>query len=194
MDYVREQVADPKLSAVRQRVRWWSAIALLRCLASSPAAAEQTLLNRSAVAAADDETDEVDAYAEPRVLDTDLDDTLEAEDVTVGADTGDTDTPDTTSRQAPARVGVCRGSTEGPAVRREAQAAHPAGQGTARRGLSPDRLLPLHPHRRLSRRTPAISPVEGQRPARSTPSPERSPRRNAKPASMPSAPTTAPAC
>ena len=39
MDYVREQVADPKLSAVRQRVRWWSAIALLRCLASSPAAA-----------------------------------------------------------------------------------------------------------------------------------------------------------
>jgi superfamily II DNA or RNA helicase len=98
MDYVREQVADPKLSAVRQRVRWWSAIALLRCLASSPAAAEQTLLNRSAVAAADDET-EVDAYAEPRVLDTDLDDTLEAEDVTVGADTGDNDEPDTKARK-----------------------------------------------------------------------------------------------
>ncbi len=98
MDYVREQVADPKLSAVRQRVRWWSAIALLRCLASSPAAAEQTLLNRSAVAAADDET-EVDAYAQPRVLDTDLDDTLEAEDVTVGADTGDNDEPDTKARK-----------------------------------------------------------------------------------------------
>ncbi|MDD4867711.1 MAG: DEAD/DEAH box helicase, partial [Mycobacterium sp.] len=57
MDYVREQVADPKLSAVRQRVRWWSAIALLRCLASSPAAAEQTLLNRSAVAAAEHEAE-----------------------------------------------------------------------------------------------------------------------------------------
>ncbi|OOK66829.1 helicase domain protein [Mycobacterium kansasii] len=64
MDYVREQVADPKLSAVRQRVRWWSAIALLRCLASSPAAAEQTLLNRSAVAAVENQ-DEVDAFAEP---------------------------------------------------------------------------------------------------------------------------------
>ncbi|MCH9733547.1 MAG: DEAD/DEAH box helicase [Actinomycetia bacterium] len=98
MDYVREQVTDPKLSAVRQRVRWWSAIALLRCLASSPAAAEQTLLNRSAVAAADNEN-EVDAYAEPRVLDTDLDDTLEAEDVTVGADTADSDEPDTKARK-----------------------------------------------------------------------------------------------
>lgn len=94
MDYVREQVADPKLSAVRQRVRWWSAIALLRCLASSPAAAEQTLLNRSAVAAVENQ-DEVDAFAEPRVLDSDLDDTMEGEDVTVGADTGDVDAPST---------------------------------------------------------------------------------------------------
>lgn len=89
MDYAREQVADPKLSAVHQRVRWWSAIALLRCLASSPAAAEQTLLNRSALTSADNE-DEVNAFAEPRVLDSDLDDALEGEDVTVGADTGDT--------------------------------------------------------------------------------------------------------
>jgi superfamily II DNA or RNA helicase len=113
MDYVREQVADPKLSAVRQRVRWWSAIALLRCLASSPAAAEQTLLNRSAVAAADDESD-VDAYAEPRVLDTDLDDTLEAEDVTVGADTGDTDTPDTKSRKRLRELASAAAALKGP--------------------------------------------------------------------------------
>ena len=113
MDYVREQVADPKLSAVRQRVRWWSAIALLRCLASSPAAAEQTLLNRSAVAAADDET-EVDAYAEPRVLDTDLDDTLEAEDVTVGADTGDNDEPDTKSRKRLRELAAAAAALKGP--------------------------------------------------------------------------------
>ena len=113
MDYVREQVADPKLSAVRQRVRWWSAIALLRCLASSPAAAEQTLLNRSAVAAAEDET-EVDAYAEPRVLDTDLDDTLEAEDVAVGADTGDTDTPDTKGRKRLRELASTAAALKGP--------------------------------------------------------------------------------
>ncbi|CAA0138226.1 RNA polymerase-associated protein RapA [Mycolicibacterium vanbaalenii] len=113
MDYVREQVADPKLSAVRQRVRWWSAIALLRCLASSPAAAEQTLLNRSAVSAADDET-EVDTYAEPRVLDTNLDDTLEAEDVTVGADTGDTDEPDTKARKRLRELAAQAAALKGP--------------------------------------------------------------------------------
>ena len=83
MAFARDHVADPKLSSVHRRVRWWSAIALLRCLASSPAAAEQTLLNRSAVAAADS-TDDVDAFAEPRVLDTDLDDTLEGEDTALG--------------------------------------------------------------------------------------------------------------
>lgn len=113
MDYVRVQVTDPKLSAVRQRVRWWSAIALLRCLASSPAAAEQTLLNRSAVATADDEQD-VDAYAEPRVLDTDLDDTLEAEDVTVGADTGDTDAPDTSARRRLRELAIAAAALKGP--------------------------------------------------------------------------------
>ncbi|MCV7195927.1 helicase-related protein [Mycobacterium angelicum] len=113
MDYVREQVADPALSAVRQRVRWWSAIALLRCLASSPAAAEQTLLNRSAVAGADNES-EVDAYAEPRVLDTDLDDTLEAEDVTVGSDTGDTDTPNMAARTRLCQLASAAAALKGP--------------------------------------------------------------------------------
>lgn len=113
MDYVREQVADPKLSAVHQRVRWWSAIALLRCLASSPAAAEQTLLNRSAVAAVDDESD-VDAYAEPRVLDSDLDDTLEAEDVIVGADTDESDSPNTTARKRLRALAAAAAALAGP--------------------------------------------------------------------------------
>ena len=55
MAFVRKEVDDPSLSKVHQRVRWWSAIALLRCLASSPAAAEQTLLNRSALNPEDSE-------------------------------------------------------------------------------------------------------------------------------------------
>ncbi|MBF9317690.1 helicase-related protein [Mycobacteroides chelonae] len=113
MEYVREQVADPKLTAVHQRVRWWSAIALLRCLASSPAAAEQTLLNRSAIATVDNE-DEIDAYAQPRVLDTDLDDTLEAEDVAVGADTGDTDTPNTAARKRLRELATAAAALKGP--------------------------------------------------------------------------------
>ncbi|OBH19969.1 helicase [Mycolicibacter sinensis] len=120
MDYVREQVTDPKLPAVRQRVRWWSAIALLRCLASSPAAAEQTLLNRSAAAAIIEEADTddeavIDAYAEPRVLDSDLDDTTEAEDVTVGADTtaGD-DSPDTKARKRLRELAAAAAALQGP--------------------------------------------------------------------------------
>lgn len=83
MGFVRKEVHDPSLSAVHQRVRWWSAIALLRCLASSPAAAEQTLLNRSALNT-DDTTHAIDAIAEPRILDSDLDDTTEGEDTAVG--------------------------------------------------------------------------------------------------------------
>lgn len=114
MAYAREQVTDPKLSAVRQRVRWWSAIALLRCLASSPAAAEQTLLNRSAVAATDDEAGDqtaIDNYAEPRVLDGDLDDTLEGEDITVGADT---DAPDSNARKRLRELAAAAAALNGP--------------------------------------------------------------------------------
>ncbi|MCB0939264.1 MAG: DEAD/DEAH box helicase [Mycobacterium sp.] len=85
MAFVRKEVDDPKLSKVHQRVRWWSAIALLRCLASSPAAAQQTLLNRSALNT-DDSEHAIDALAEPRILDTDLDDTTEGEDAALGWD------------------------------------------------------------------------------------------------------------
>ena len=39
LSYAREHVTDPSLNHVHRRVRWWSAIALLRSIASSPAAA-----------------------------------------------------------------------------------------------------------------------------------------------------------
>ncbi|WP_375481528.1 helicase-related protein [uncultured Mycobacterium sp.] len=112
MAYAREQVADPSLSTVRQRVRWWSAIALLRCLASSPAAAEQTLLNRAAVSA--ENTDEVDEFAEPRVLDTDLDDALEGEDTALGADTTEPDAPSTKTRRRLRELAEMAAGLKGP--------------------------------------------------------------------------------
>lgn len=84
--FVREQVADSSLNRVRQRVRWWSAIALLRSMASSPAAAEQTLLNRSELADVDS-ADTADALAGPRVFDVNLDETADGEDTALGADT-----------------------------------------------------------------------------------------------------------
>ncbi|RZL83055.1 MAG: helicase [Rhodococcus sp. (in: high G+C Gram-positive bacteria)] len=98
MRFAREQVADPSLNTVRQRVRWWSAIALLRSLASSPAAAEQTLLNRSELAASAT-TQDADSIAAPRVLDVALDDAVEGEDTALGADTSDGDRPDESARR-----------------------------------------------------------------------------------------------
>ncbi|MFJ2745606.1 helicase-related protein [Streptomyces sp. NPDC087440] len=49
--YAREQVRRPD-GSLRQRHTWWSVLALLRCVLSSPAAAAQTLTVRSAVAVA----------------------------------------------------------------------------------------------------------------------------------------------
>ncbi|MFJ9371323.1 helicase-related protein [Nocardia sp. NPDC101769] len=97
MAFAREQVADTKLDTVHQRVRWWSAIALLRSLASSPAAAEQTLLNRSALATPDS-IEDADTLAAPRVLDGDLEDSFEGDDTALGADTTDPERPDRTTR------------------------------------------------------------------------------------------------
>ena len=49
LDYARETVADTSGGALRQRVRWWSALSLLRAMASSPAAAADTLRESSRV-------------------------------------------------------------------------------------------------------------------------------------------------
>ena len=48
--WCREQVLDRNLDERHQRVRWWSALALLRSIGSSPAAAAATLRNRAASA------------------------------------------------------------------------------------------------------------------------------------------------
>ncbi len=86
--YVRESVQEDSDSAFKQRVRWWSALALLRSLASSPAAAAATLRTRAASADTEDEqqADEVGKHA---VLDLMDDDTAESIDVTPGSDLGD---------------------------------------------------------------------------------------------------------
>ena len=97
LTYVREQVSDPSLNVVRQRVRWWSAIALLRSIASSPAAAEQTLRNRSDLKDAHS-TEEADTVAAPRVFDTTLDDAHEGDDTALGADTSTATSPDAAAR------------------------------------------------------------------------------------------------
>jgi superfamily II DNA or RNA helicase len=87
LDYAREQVTaeDGSGPAVRQRVRWWSALALLRTIASSPAAAAQTLRTRAASAGATDVA-EADALGRASVLDTADDEAIDGADTTPGAD------------------------------------------------------------------------------------------------------------
>lgn len=86
--YARERVTDKSGSQQRQRVRWWSALALLRSLASSPAAAAATLRTRSATAeTANDQ--EADTIGERSVLDLDDLDTSETLDIAPGSEEGE---------------------------------------------------------------------------------------------------------
>ena len=85
LGYAREVVRDPVGGHHRQRVRWWSALALLRSLASSPAAAAETLRNRATTADTQSE-EEADEVGRRTVLDAADDETMEGTDVTPGAD------------------------------------------------------------------------------------------------------------
>ncbi|MHB1042628.1 MAG: helicase-related protein [Eubacteriales bacterium] len=96
--YARETIKEPGESRHRQRVRWWSVLALLRALASSPAAAAATL--RSRAAAADTETvEDADEIGRRTVLDLDLDETADGIDVIPGSDTGEENEEDRKNRR-----------------------------------------------------------------------------------------------
>ncbi len=85
LEYAREIVHDESGGRHRQRVRWWSALALLRSLASSPAAAAATLRSRSATL---DTTTVEDAneIGRRQVLDMDDVDSTDASDTVPGGD------------------------------------------------------------------------------------------------------------
>jgi len=94
LDFARESVGGDG-DAVRQRVRWWSVLALLRSLASSPAAAAATLRNRArGVGAASIE--EADDLGRASVLDLADDEATEAIDTTPGALLDDSDVDEET--------------------------------------------------------------------------------------------------
>jgi SNF2 family DNA or RNA helicase len=98
LNYARETVSDTGGTLHRQRVRLWSALALLRSLASSPAAAVATLRTRAA--SADTETaDEADEIGRQTVLDLQADEMVESLDLTPGSDLGDTSDEETRTRR-----------------------------------------------------------------------------------------------
>jgi superfamily II DNA or RNA helicase len=100
--YARETLAETEgllgdRTALRRRLRWWSALALLRSVASSPRAAADTLRTRSATLAATT-LEEADALGRTSVLDLGEDEQAEGSDPAPGAE--DDDLPDS----APGRL------------------------------------------------------------------------------------------
>jgi superfamily II DNA or RNA helicase len=92
LDFARELVAVRGEDKRRQRVRWWSAIALLRSLSSSPAAAAATLGNRArGVGAATAE--EADELGRAAATDADPENADEADDASAGAEIDDSPAP-----------------------------------------------------------------------------------------------------
>jgi superfamily II DNA or RNA helicase len=83
--FASELVADESGNKRQRRVRWWSALSLLRALASSPAAAAATLKARAVTAESVDEA-EADEMGRRAVLDQDESDTIEPIDITPGSD------------------------------------------------------------------------------------------------------------
>jgi superfamily II DNA or RNA helicase len=92
LQYARETVRDPEGGQLRQRVRYWSALALLRALASSPRAAAATLRTRASNLDASDEA-EADRLGRSAVMDLPDEETVESADATPGADDATGDSP-----------------------------------------------------------------------------------------------------
>lgn len=82
--YVRGQVTDTTGTRMEQRVRWWSALSLLRAMASSPRAAAATLQTRTRASDADT-AERADQIGHDTVLDPPGDDVSENADLVAGS-------------------------------------------------------------------------------------------------------------
>jgi superfamily II DNA or RNA helicase len=82
--FARDYVSEADGGQRRRRVRYWSALALLRCVSSSPAAAATTLRSRAAVDEAED--DDIEEVGRRTVLDQGDDDGTIAVDFSPGSD------------------------------------------------------------------------------------------------------------
>lgn len=102
--YATELVRSAEgLARRQQRIRWWAALALLRCVTSSPAAAAATLTTRVAglggEAGAELDASALDTLGERAVLDLDTADAAQEDDMVPGADTVEGDGPDARERR-----------------------------------------------------------------------------------------------
>ncbi|MBK7622390.1 MAG: DEAD/DEAH box helicase [Kineosporiaceae bacterium] len=140
LDYAREQVTDAADGSLRQRVRWWSALALLRTLASSPRAAAATLRTRAAAAEATSLA-EADALGRAGILDTADDEALESVDVVPGADTDPDGAPGDVSSEATPTRSATTTTTTTPTTAARRRLRSLARQADALEGLQQDSKL-----------------------------------------------------
>ncbi len=84
LDYIQGSLKETQTGSRQQRVRWWSALALLRALSSSPKAAAATLRTRAAPADAESAA-EADDIGKRLVLDQDSIDGAEGMDAVPGS-------------------------------------------------------------------------------------------------------------
>jgi len=111
--YARERVQDESGEQHHRRVRWWSALALLRSLASSPAAAAATLRTRSVTVETEDAA-EADAIGERAVLDLDDVEVGESLDVAPGAQESEEDEIEPSHRERLLRMARRAEALRGP--------------------------------------------------------------------------------
>lgn len=97
IEFAREFVTTGDQQRRARRVRYWSALALLRCFSSSPSAAVATLRSRAAVDEAQSE-EEANEIGRRTVLDQDDTDDMAAFDFSPGSDAGE-DSADGTRRK-----------------------------------------------------------------------------------------------
>ena len=154
--FAHEYVAEDDSEQRKRRVRYWSALALLRCVSSSPAAAAATLRSRAAVDAAEGE--DVDEVGRRTVLDQGDDDDAVALDFSPGAETEGS--PESTRRRL--LEFARRAEALDAADDRKLQGAVREIKGAPRGRLPPRRLLPLHRHRGVRRPAPARRAREGR--------------------------------
>ena len=152
LEYARETVAATGGATHRQRVQWWSVLALLRALASSPIAAAATLRTRAATL--DTETaEEADELGRRTVLDLLDDNAAEAMDVVPGSDTG-AERRRRYKEPAPPAGNGPRGRITPGRQGRQAPEGHSHGGVALARRLSSNRVLPVHRHGGLRGRRP----------------------------------------
>ena len=97
LGFAKEMVSDEGGTRRNHHVRWWSALALLRALASSPAAAAATLRNRASTANGQTE-EEIEELGTRAILDQEELEISEVFDASPGADPTDEESSDISRR------------------------------------------------------------------------------------------------